>query len=225
MHYALTAIIVATALIAIAVGATTGLYHFIAQLPEAPASGLQGKLAEIGALLSSGGTVYGVPTGKYSMVSVRLDPFNLTLQLPEGPSSISANKTALAVQGMVLSAPPAANFSQGGGARIFTSGNTTYIMPLMKLVSVTTEQELGTSVHLVTLSVPVIQEGFSAAGTFNIMGRTAGTESEKFERDVGLGGTAVLYVDGEPATTFSVKAGDKVRIVVIYNKILLARIG
>jgi hypothetical protein len=143
MHHALTTIIVAASVIAIVGGAAAGIYHYIAQLPEAPVSALQGKAAEIGYFLSASqdGTVHGVPTGRCTMSSVSLDPFNVTLALPEGPSSFPANKTALAVQGIAFSAPPSANYSQGGGARIFSSGNTTYIMLLMRLVSVATETE------------------------------------------------------------------------------------
>ena len=159
------------------------------------------------------------------MSSVFLDPFNVTLALPEGPSSFPANKTALAVQGIVFSAPPAANYSQGGGVRIFSSGNTTYIMPLMRLASVATERELGTTVHLVTLSVPSIQQGFSASGTFNMMRRTLGTDRAEYARDVKAGGTAELYVDGAQAAAFAVQAGDKVKVVVLYSKIQLSKIG
>jgi hypothetical protein len=163
------------------------------------------------------------------MSSVSLDPFNVTLALPEGPSSFPANKTALAVQGIAFSAPPSANYSQGGGARIFSSGNTTYIMPLMRLASVATEteteRELGTTVHLITLSVPSIQQGFSASGTFNMMRRTLGTDRAEYARDVKAGGTADLYVDGAQAASFQVQAGDKVKVVVLYSKIQLAKIG
>jgi len=229
MHHALTTIIVAASVIAIVGGAAAGIYYYIAQLPEAPASALQGKAAEIGYFLSASqdGTVYGVPTGRCTMSSVFLDPFNVTLALPEGPSSFPANKTALAVQGIAFSAPPAANYSQGGGARIFSSGNTTYIMPLMRLVSVATEteRELGTTVHLVTLSVPSIQQGFSASGTFNMMRRTLGTDLAEYARDVKAGGTAELYVDGAQAAAFAVQAGDKVKVVVLYSKIQLSKIG
>jgi hypothetical protein len=226
MHHALTTIIVAASVIAIVGGAAAGIYYYIAQLPEAPASALQGKAAEIGYFLSASqdGTVYGVPTGRCTMSSVFLDPFNVTLALPEGPSSFPANKTALAVQGIAFSAPPAANYSQGG-ARIFSSGNTTYIMPLMRLVSVATERELGTTVHLVTLSVPSIQQGFSASGTFNMMRRTLGTDRAEYARDVKAGGTAELYVDGAQAASFQVQAGDKVKVVVLYSKIQLSKIG
>jgi hypothetical protein len=227
MHHALTTIIVAASVIAIVGGAAAGIYHYIAQLPEAPVSALQGKAAEIGYFLSASqdGTVYGVPTGRCTMSSVSLDPFNVTLALPEGPSSFPANKTALAVQGVMFSAPPSANYSQVGGARIFSSGNTTYIMPLMRLVSVATERELGTTVHLVTLSVPSIQQGFSASGTFNVMRRTLGTDRAEYARDVKAGGTADLYVDGAQAASFAVQAGDKVKVVVLYNKIQLEKIG
>jgi len=227
MHHALTTIIVAASVIAIVGGAAAGIYHYIAQLPEAPVSALQGKAAEIGYFLSASqdGTVYGVPTGRGTISSVFLDPFNVTLALPEGPSSFPANKTALAVQGVIFSAPPSANYSQGGGARIFSSGSTTYIMPLMKLASVATERELGTTVYLVTLSVPLIQQGFSASGTFNMMRRTLGTDLAEYARDVKAGGTAELYVDGAQATAFAVQAGDKVKVVVLYSKIQLSKIG
>jgi hypothetical protein len=227
MHHALTTIIVAASVIAIVGGAAAGIYHYIAQLPEAPVSALQSKAAEIGYFLSASqdGTVYGVSTGRCTMSSVFLDPFNVTLALPEGPSSFPANKTALAVQGAVFSAPPAANYSQGGGARIFSSGSTTYIMPLMRLASVATERELGTTVHLVTLSVPSIQQGFSASGTFNMMRRTLGTDLAEYARDVKAGGTAELYVDGAQAASFQVQAGDKVKVLVLYSKIQLSKIG
>jgi hypothetical protein len=227
MHHALTTIIVAASVIAIVGGAAAGIYYYIAQLPEAPVSALQGKAAEIGYFLSASqdGTVYGVQTGRCTISSVSLDPFNVTLALPEGPSSFPANKTALAVQGVMFSAPPSANYSQGGGARIFSSGNTTYIMPLMRLASVATERELGTTVHLITLSVPSIQQGFSASGTFNMMRRTLGTDRAEYARDVKAGGTAELYVDGAQAASFQVQAGDKVKVVVLYSKIQLAKIG
>jgi len=231
MHYALTTIIVAASFIAIVGGAAAGLYYYVGQVPEAPASALQEKVVEIGSFLSASqdGTVYGVSTGRCTMSSVRLDPFNITLTLPEGPSVFPANKTALAVPGMVVSAPPAGNYSQGGGAKIFMdssgNGNTAYIMPLMRMVSVTTERELGTTIHLVTLSVPSIQQGFSATGTFNVMRRTTGTESAEYARDVEMSGSATLYVDREPAAAFQVQAGDKVKIMVLYNKVQLIRTG
>jgi hypothetical protein len=105
------------------------------------------------------------------------------------------------------------------------SGSTTYIIPLMRLVSVATERELGTTVHLVTLSVPSIQQGFSASGTFNMMRRTLGTDRAEYARDVKAGGTAELYVDGAQAASFQVQAGDKVKVVVLYSKIQLSKIG
>jgi hypothetical protein len=97
----------------------------------------------------------------------------------------------------------------------------------MRLVSVATEteRELGTTVHLVTLSVPSIQQGFSASGTFNMMRRTLGTDLAEYARDVKAGGTAELYVDGAQAAAFAVQAGDKVKVVVLYSKIQLAKIG
>jgi len=231
MHYALTTIIVAASFIAIVGGAAAGLYYYVGQVPEAPASALQGKVVEIGSFLSASqdGTVYGVSTGRCTMSSAQLEPFTLTLQLPEGPSYVPANKTALAVPGMVVSAPPAGNFSLSGGARVFggtlNGSQAMFIMPLMKMVSVTTERELGTTVHLITLSVPSIQQGFSASGTFNIMRRTTGTENAEYARDVEMSGSATLYVDGEPATAFSVQAGDKVKVMVLYNKVQLIRTG
>jgi hypothetical protein len=97
----------------------------------------------------------------------------------------------------------------------------------MRLVSVATEteRELGTTVHLVTLSVPSIQQGFSASGTFNMMRRTLGTDRAEYARDVKAGGTADLYVDGAQAAAFAVQAGDKVKVVVLYSKIQLVKIG
>jgi len=197
------------------------------EVPEAPSSALQGKAVEIGAFLSASqdGTVYGISTGRCTMQAAALEPFNVTLSLPEGSSSFGAGKTVLAVPGMVVSTPPMANFSQEGGARVFSSGNTTYIMPLMRMVSVTTERDLNTTVHLITLSVPSIQQGFSATGTFNIMRRTIGTEAAEHARNVERSGTATLYVDGAQALQFQVQAGEKVRIVVLYRMVQLTKIG
>lgn len=233
LHYTLTTILVTASLIAILGGAAAGLYYYITQVPEAPATAFQGKIPEISALLtaSQDGVVYGVSTGRCAMSSVQLEPFNITLRLPEGSSWVLANKTALAVQGMVLSLPPAPSPGNttsppaSGGVKAFFSSSTssTYIMPLMRLASVTTEKELGATVHLITLSVPSIQQDFSAAGTFSIMRKTVGTESAEYARSVRMGGTAVLFVDGEQVAALQVQAGEKVKVVVVYDRIQLIK--
>ncbi|MEM3674072.1 MAG: hypothetical protein QXG08_01215 [Candidatus Methanomethyliaceae archaeon] len=225
MEYALSTVIITIALVAIATFALASAYPYAIGVQDAPLATLQQRLEEVASALSaaaagSRATVYGVHTGKFTMRTAEVSPFNITIALPGGSHAVTARKVALEVQGAPIAAPPASNFTLGPPSmRILqpeSSGpGRTLLIPLASVGSIETDAQAGATIRSVTVKVPLLLN-FTASGTFALSVEPAGSVWETHTFEAAQPGGATLYVDGEVAISFSVGAGDKVRVSVEY---------
>ncbi|MCC6013670.1 MAG: hypothetical protein LM593_04800 [Candidatus Verstraetearchaeota archaeon] len=215
MHYIITAIIIISLSIVLSIGISSNLYYYLVQIPSATISSIQDKIIEIiDLLLDKRSVVYGVSTGDFIIKSIKMNSFIIRVSLPEGDQFISINKTALLISKLSLTIP-----YNDDKIAIIPLEEGTIIIP-KPYIDIAITEELGIKTYIIKLSIISIQEGFSALGVFNIK-KIEKIETLEISRNMNKDGIFTFYIDEEQKTSFLVKSGEKIRIIINYKEIQL----
>lgn len=216
MEHALTRIVVASAVIAtVCCAITFGIRILNAADDPNVASLMEGGTKLCSSLYDpSSVMIYGFSTGSRQMTTIPLDTGNITLGIGGDEFSLAFPRWSLAINGLEMASPPSAEFSLGPQdcLRVYSVGNSLYLQPKVLINCERSVDMGGVSTYAISICCCQLLQGFTASGSFDILKENATARSINYEREFLYGGKVVVGVDGVPALSLDLKAGEAVSI-------------